>query len=178
MSKSLPSITEKQRQYAYEHCFEKEGYLNKGRVWCLCCGEVFYYIDPDKNEAVCPQCGQKLKIVKSRKEKLDERCYYTIITTMECIQVCRHFVVEKTMRKVNKNISGCQNPYYEIHEVVQNWIDEKGKETIVARSVRNAMNWRAGADWDVNNPMEIRIRRKNYYGYDTSSRYDIGGVCV
>ena len=72
LSKSLPAITEKQRQYAYEHCFEKVGYLNKGRVWCLCCGEVFDNIDPDKNEEVCPQCGQKLKIVKSRKEKFDE----------------------------------------------------------------------------------------------------------
>ena len=42
---------------------------------------------------------------------------------------------------------------------VQNWIDEKGKETIVARSVRNAMNWRAGTDWDIHKPMEIKIRR-------------------
>lgn len=178
LSKRLPAITEKQRKYAYEHCFEKVGYLNKGRVWCLCCGEVFDNIDPDMNEAVCPQCGQKLKIVKSRKEKFDERCYYTIITITEGFQVCRHFIVEKMMRKVNRNIHDCQKPYYEIHEVVQNWIDEKGKETIVARSVRNAMNWRAGSDWDVNKPMEIKIRRKNFYGYDTSSRYDIYGVCV
>lgn len=178
LSKRLPAITEKQRKYAYEHCFEKVGYLNKGRVWCLCCGELFDNIDPDMNEAVCPQCGQKLKIVKSRKEKFDERCYYTIITITEGFQVCRHFIVEKMMRKVNRNIHDCQKPYYEIHEVTQNWIDEKGKETIVARSVRNAMNWRAGSDWDVNKPMEIKIRRKNFYGYDTSSRYDIYGVCV
>ena len=178
LSKRLPAITEKQRQYAYEHCFEKVGYLNKGMVWCLCCGEVFGNIDPDKNEAVCPQCGQKLKVVKSRKEKFDERCYYTIITTTEGFQVCRHFIVEKMMRKVSKNIHDCQKPYYETHEVVQSWIDEKGKETIVARSVRNAMNWRCGSDWDVNKPMEIKIRRKNFYGYDSSSRYDIYGVCV
>lgn len=178
LSNRLPAITEKQRQYAYDHCFEKVGYLNKGRVWCLCCGELFDNIDPDMNISVCPKCGEKLKVVKSRKEKLDERCYYTIITTMEGFQVCRHFVVEKMMRKVNKNIHDCQKPYFEIHEVVQNWIDEKGKETIVARSVRNAMNWRAGSDWDVNKPMEIKIRRKNFYGYDSSSRYDIYGVCV
>ena len=178
LSKSLPAITEKQRQYAYEHCFEKVGYLNKGMVWCLCCGEMFDNIDPDMNVAVCPKCGEKLKVIKSRREKYDERCYYTIITTMEGYQVCRHFIVEKMMRKVSKNIHDCQNPYYETHEVVQNWIDEKGKETIVARSVRNAMNWRAGSDWDVNKPMEIKIRRKNFYGYDSSSRYDIYGVCV
>ena len=38
LSAKLPAITEKQKQWAKDTCFEKIGYYNKGEVWCMNCG--------------------------------------------------------------------------------------------------------------------------------------------
>lgn len=40
LSAKLPAITEKQKQWAKDTCFEKIGYYSKGEVWCMSCGRV------------------------------------------------------------------------------------------------------------------------------------------
>lgn len=122
MSNSMNAVKQaelhKQKQWAFEHCFEDEGYYTKGSVWCLHCGEVFPKTTSELiaslvgEEAVCPKCGRRLKLENCRKAKYKERWYYTIITTIQGFQVCRHFIVEKTMYKTTKYLYGCQEPYY------------------------------------------------------------------
>lgn len=174
LSEKLPAITDKQKQWAFEHCFEDEGYYTKGSVWCLHCGEVFpkttseLIVSLAGDEAVCPKCGRRLKLGNCRKAKYNERWYYTIITTIQGFQVCRHFIVEKTMYKTTKYLYGCQEPYYTIHEAVQNWIDEYGHETVIARPCKPLML--VYDAWKFSKPMEIRSRHRQYYAHD---KYDI-----
>lgn len=180
LSQKLPAITEKQKQWAFEHCFETDGYFTKGSVWCLHCGEVFKRSSSELivslvgDEAVCPKCGRRLKLENSRKAKYHESWYYTILTKIDGFQVCRHFIAEKTMYKVSKHLNTCQDPYYEIHEAVQNWIDENGKETIIARPCKPIMG--CYDVWDFSKPMEIRTRYNSsvYYG----DKYDINGKYI
>ena len=159
----LPPITEKQRQWAFEHCFETDAYHTKGTVWCLRCGEVFekkaseLKVSVNGDQTICPKCGRKLKLQNSRKAKFHEEWYYTIITTFHGFQVCRHFIVIKTMYKVSKHIHACQEPYYGIEEAVQNWIDKNGRETVFARPRKGLSG--CNDRWDFCKPMELREKR-------------------
>lgn len=174
LHEQLPAITEKQKQWAFEHCFETDGYFTKGYVWCLHCGEVFEKTSSELivslagDEAVCPKCGRKLRLENSRKSKYKESWYYTILTAIKGFQVCRHFIVEKTMWKTTKHLHGCGEPYFTINEAVQNWIDENGKETIIARPCKAIMG--VYDAWDFAKPMEIRRAHHNPYAPD---KYDI-----
>lgn len=168
----LPAITEKQKQWAFEHCFENKGYYTKGSVWCLHCGEVFknetseLIVSVVGDKTVCPRCGKVLKLENSRKTTHKESWYYSIITKIEGFQVCRHFIVEKSMRK---NTPGLKKPFYWIAEAVQNWIDENGKETIIARPCKCIP--RVYDAWNFAKPMELRQRGHSYYY--TPDKYDI-----
>lgn len=179
LSGKLPAITDKQKQWAFEHCFEPDGYYTKGSVWCLHCGEVFpkttseLIISIAGDEAVCPKCGRKLRLENSCKSKYKESWYYTILTAIKGFQVCRHFIVEKTMWKVTKHLRGCGEPYFTINEAVQNWIDENGKETIIARPCKAIMG--VYDAWDFAKPMEIRRAHHNTYASD---KYDINAKYI
>ncbi len=173
LSKKLPEITEKQKQWAFEHCFEDDAYYCKGEVWCLHCGERFPHkcstlaIDVLGDAIVCPNCGRNLKLKNCRKTKHKESWYYTILTTFRRFQVCRHFIVEKQIWKVGSNIEA-REPFLSIQEAVQNWIDENGMETIIARPCKNVPH--VYDAWDFSKPMEYRVRKKASY---TPDKYDI-----
>lgn len=151
LSQKLPPLTQRQELWAYDHCFKKKGYLCKGTVWCLHCGAEFKY-DGASGTAVCPDCGKTIKIEKSRKGKDYEKWYYTVIDTAGGFQVCRHFIVHRNC------IRGKKTSYHAV-EVVQNWISENGKETIIARPCSLSFY---NDSWIYTNPMEIR-RPYGYY---------------
>lgn len=126
LSNKLPKITLRQEQWAINNCFDKKGLCTRKEIWCTCCGSVFERAN-NKGQIKCPSCGKLLKLEDSRIRKINKEVYFTILTTAGGFQVCRHFLVHKYIRKGYK-------PLYEINEVVQNWIDENGKETVIARS--------------------------------------------
>ena len=171
LSKKLPEITERQRQWAFEHCFEALGLASKKRVWCLGCGEVFSYEAPTLitamvgSEVTCPHCGRELKLENSRMKNYDEKYYYTIATTIEGFQVFRHFIVAKSMRR---NIAELKRPYFTIHEAVQNWIDDLGRDTIIARPCKPLFY--CDDAWDFTKPMEIRPYR-DVSKYNINARF-------
>lgn len=165
--KKLPNISQKQRIYAEEHCSERIGYKCGDLVWCTQCGCEFEYKNSDLgvtlgigNKLKCPRCGKQLEIKVSQKRKINEKYYFTIATTIGGWQVLRHFLVVKYMVRISKYINGCQQPHYNIQEAVQNWVDETGKEVIIARP--RAMSHFYRDAWVFNKPMEIR---KPYNGY-------------
>lgn len=154
LSTQLPELTEKQKLWAYTHCFEKIGHLCKGFVWCSECGLEFKYdktsdlsieIIGDKHK--CPYCGAILDIKNSRKTQMREKAYFTIISIVGKYQLCRHFLASKCVKKGN-------HPGYDINECVQNWLSPDGKETIRAR-IRNAFTYYVDS-WVFSKPMEIR----------------------
>lgn len=167
LSSRLPEITEKQRQWAYDNCLSAEAWLSRKTAWCTVCGGSFELDTSELSTAlgleatVCPHCGHKLKVKNCRKRKCNESWYYTILTTKEGFQVCRHYVVKRSVRKDG-------DPYMSIAEAVQIWIrGEDGKETIMARPHTISMYL---DNWIYNEPMEIRETCRNPYSPD---RYDI-----
>ena len=171
LSKKLPEITEKQKRWAFEHCFEALGLASKKSVWCLECGEVFSYEAPTLitaivgSEVTCPHCGKELKLENSRMKNYDEKWYYTIATTIEGFQVFRHFIVTKSMRR---DIAELKRPYFTIHEAVQNWIDDLGRDTIIARPCKPLFY--CSDAWDFTKPMEIRPYR-DVSKYNINARF-------
>lgn len=171
----LPPITEKQKQWAFEHCFETDAYYTKGKVWCLHCGKVFekttseLIVEVTSDQAVCPHCGRTLKLQNSRKKKFHDSWYYTIITTFRGFQVCRHFIVDKWISQNCKWDNG--EPHYSIFEVVQNWIDGKGRETVIARPRKGLCG--CNDAWDFFSPMELREKRAGKSMYYSDNAYEI-----
>ena len=162
LSHKLPSVSEKQKQWAYEHCFDKIGLYTKNQVWCLCCGEVYQRRDgmsEAKRYTVCPKCGKRIELIFSRKRTLEEERYFLILNTSKGFQVCRHFLVRKKAYKIQ--VEGCTKINFTINEVQQNWIDEKGKETLIKRS--RMYHSFGGYYWDFGRPMELRGRESNMY---------------
>jgi len=161
LSSKLPAITDKQRQWAMEHCFEKTGYLRKKSIWCTECGHTW---EPDDGPLVnqlcgttCPHCGKLLKIENSRKRKDDTNQYYTIITRFQGFQLLRHFVARKTC-------SVGYPAHYEVNEAIQSWITPEGKHVLMYRSTK--MSFMYIDLWDWNSPLEIRTRSRNQDKYN------------
>lgn len=174
LSATLPPITEKQKRWAFNHCFAKKAFLCKGKAWCSSCGGI---IDADTvsplgvamcgETIICPHCGRKLEVEVSRKQKYNEKWYYTILTTCHGYQVCRNFSVTKFIRRG-------EQPYCDIEEVVQNWITEDGHEEVVARPINAIAGYYD--NWDTGKPMELRDgKRHDPYRPD---KYRIGGAWV
>lgn len=183
LSAKLPTITEKQKQWAKDTCFEKIGYYNKGEVWCMSCGRVHEKaasplgIDLVGDETICPHCGTHLKLKNSRKRKSIESWYFTIATTCKGFQVFRHFIIERSMYKVSENIDGGHEPYFSINEAVQNWITEDGKEYIMARPCKPIPHIYDA--WDFRKPMSIKDSGSGRLRYSYSpDKYDINSEFI
>lgn len=173
LSAALPEITENQKRWAYDHCFERTAFYSKGSAWCSHCGKSFkldgtseLIVEAVGDKTTCPHCGTHLTLKNSRRRKISERWYYTIITTRKGYQVCRHFIAEKFLRMG-------EQPFFEIHEAVQNWIATDGKEEVIARPCRPIMMIYDA--WNFCKPMELRDTRQrvNYNTY-RPDKYKVG----
>lgn len=181
LSAKLPAITAKQQQWAINTCFEKVGYFSNGEVWCSHCGMVHVKTSSELgislvgDETTCPYCGTRLTLKNSRKRKIVESWYFTILTTCKGFQVCRHFIIEKRMQKFGKHIYLCNAPEYTINEAVQNWIAPDGSETIMARPCK-PIPYVYDA-WNFEKPMSIKDRTDIHASYNPD-KYDINAECV
>ena len=174
LSATLSPITEKQKQWAIEHCFSRKAFLCKNNAWCSICGGTIdtthvpsLGADLCGETIVCPHCGKKLKVERSRRKKLSEKYYYTILTTCKGYQVCRNFTA-------SKYITQGEEAFYDFDEVVQNWITGDGHEEVIARPV-NAVSGYYDC-WAMSKPMALRDgKRHDPYRPD---KYRISGAWV
>lgn len=162
LSQQLPPLTTAQSNWARKAIFTHVAYATKQVAWCSDCGAVFAPIDDDKR-CVCPKCGARLKVEHSRKQKLEERYYFTQLSVIGDYQVVRHYQACRYSKKG-------QPTRYAHEEVIQLWLDSRGNKTIVARST----NWmcRSYDGWSWGSPMEIRRIYSDAYGY-ARTRYNI-----
>ena len=151
LSLSLPKITEEQTNYAFMKYFKKYVVLSRKSLYCLECGHVWHPTDSILFSTLlgetCPCCNTKLTLYKRYEGSLLDSYYYSIITSHKGMQVVRMFNVHQYMRKKQK-------ASYSIHEVMQHWIDEKGKT--VSRSISTSSYGWNGIQWSYGSAMEVK----------------------
>lgn len=163
LSSKLPAITEAQIRWGKKHCFPHNAYKCKNEIWCSECGRLWVDITGQKEGYIrCPYCGERLEIKSSRKKKLRQYEYMTIVTAVDKFQVLRHIEIGK------QKSTDMGDMWYHSMEVCQQWITEDRKETVMARPMNMGKN-----AWIYTQPMSIK-NSVDYYGYDC---YSING-CV
>lgn len=168
LSEKLPPLNAHQIEYAKTHIFPMLAYRNKISGWCTHCGsELKFERDSKAKYVVCPHCGQRLQIECNKVRKDKFKAYFTVVTTIGGYQVVRHFFCSKKIRKHS-------SPEYEIDEVVQNWISENGKETIIARSTISFTQFYDY--WNLYSELSIK-NRGGYYSMN-GTRYDIDNTVI
>lgn len=153
LSKRLPKITEPQKRWAYNHCFDHIGKRNaKGIITCLECGHSWYNGDSPLTDTIlgckCPNCATHLNIKSTRQRVFKEIEYFGIITTCGGFQVMRYFHIN-VQRKVGEAAR------YACSEVVQRWLSPNGKEAIVARLRGMSIMYNYDL-WNFGSELEIR----------------------
>ena len=81
-------------------------------------------IEPTEH-CTCPQCGAGLEVITTRARKLQQRQYFTVLTTLGGYQVLRMYSLIACMEKGYQASSS-------IMEIGQYWWDECGRQSIVA----------------------------------------------
>ena len=128
-AKTLPSITNEQKQWAFKNLFEHIGRrLKNGNITCMECGETWqseHQLAESICGCTCPNCQTELTIRDTRKQKFSSIEYFCILTKHKGHQVIRFFYMEQ-YTKVGEAVR------YTSTEVVQRWIAPNGQHTTLA----------------------------------------------
>lgn len=166
LAQKLPKLTERQKAYAYEHCFKHYAHRTKGGlITCMECGHRWkseHRLAENLCGCTCPHCGRKLEVMDTRQRVFTNNEYFSIVTTCNGYQVFRFFYV-KVFKKV------MQPAKYSITEVVQRWISSKGETETFARL--RCMFGLYYDMWSLNSNMELRSQKRLH-------AYNIYGVCT
>ena len=143
----LPTITDKQSQWAYTHLFEHIAKRNtKGEHTCLECGHQWTDTRHKGKTTICPHCGTKLTIHKERQRVFKDIAYYCVLTTFKGYQVIRYFYMEVYRKQGQPIRRFCS-------EVVERWMAPNGKSAVLAR-LRPMSCWYD--TWQFGSDLEIR----------------------
>ncbi|KGL47532.1 PcfJ-like protein [Bacteroides heparinolyticus] len=124
-SKHLHPITKIQKQWAFRECIDHFAYrLPKGNTTCMDCGHS-WKMDIPSEHCTCPQCGAGLQVKETYQRKLQQKQYFTILTTSGGYQVLRMCLLIVGMKKGKQAVSS-------VIEIGQYWWNESGRQTIVA----------------------------------------------
>ena len=124
-SKHLRPITKTQSKWAFRECIDHFAYrLPKGRTTCMDCGHN-WVMDKHRETCTCPRCRAKLQVKETYERKLQEKQYFTILTTCGEFQVLRMFLLVVGMEKGYKAQTS-------IIEIGQYWWNMQGRKAVVA----------------------------------------------
>lgn len=176
LAEKLPEITEKQRQWAFKHCFSNRAVykIRKEEVKCLVCGGAAVYPKErikafaDADEYVCPYCGATSTMERLNRDTVTrERKYFTILTTFRGYQVARTWEVWRC------NYTNQTYASYDLNEVFQIWLTPEGKEVITGRPCgRSPFH----LTWEHHKPLVIHKHNASCNGcYQMEDVYDIAG---
>ena len=124
-SQRLRPITKTQSKWAFHECIGHFAYrLPKGHTTCMDCGHRWIMEKPAQT-CTCPHCGARLQVEETYGRKLQQKQYFTILTTCGTYQVLRMFLIVVGMEK------GCKAKYETI-EIGQYWWNEQGRKIVIA----------------------------------------------
>lgn len=129
LSNNLPVITQQQNNAAFSKCFDKYAVQSRKSIFCLECGNIWKVNDNKKYiNVTCDKCSRKLIVTDKYRNGVNQTDYYQIITSVDKFQIIRMVCITKNMKK-NKECS------FWAHEVMQIFIDEKGKTRSLSKNV-------------------------------------------
>ena len=109
----------------------EEAYACAGKAWCSECAREFD-LPKGATEAVCPHCGKKLKVVKSRRQhEVRDAIYLQELTTCGRWQVIKTYHLE-----VRSDKGYTVGITHYIHKCYEKWINEEGKFVVIARPIK------------------------------------------
>ena len=124
-SKHLCPITKTQSKWAFRECIDHFAYrLPKGRTTCMDCG-YSWIMNKHRETCTCPHCRAKLQVKETYERKLQQKQYFTILTTCGEFQVLRMFLLVVGMEKGYKAQAS-------IIEIGQYWWNMQGRKAVVA----------------------------------------------
>jgi len=124
-SKHLRPITKQQSKWAFRECIDHFSYrLPKGRTTCMDCGHS-WVMNKHRETCTCPHCRAKLQVKETYERKLQQKQYFTILTTCGEFQVLRMFLLIVGMEKGYKAQTS-------IIEIGQYWWNTQGRKAVVA----------------------------------------------
>ena len=145
----LPELTEQQKQYAKDHCFDDVIIESRGRMVCTHCTHSWKLQAADVvEETVCPHCKKVLKVQHNK--AVHKACEYFVVSRkVDDYQAFQFFMIRRNVRK------GVANHWS--NEVGTMFLDMNGKQTFFSRN-RFSMSWIMDAwSWD----SEIELRKSN-----------------
>lgn len=150
-SSRLPELTEKQMEYAKEHCFFKYAFSTKKVCTCMECGGQWAAMENIHTE-ICPYCGAKLKVLFTRKRKDSLRNCFQLIDRVGDIQFIRTF-------ELIKKIELGKSEETRIFEIIRVAYNSMGTRYVIARP--RVMNF--SGDFCLEKPMTLKTG--GYYPY-------------
>ena len=124
-SKHLRPIIKTQSRWAFRECIDHFAYrLPKGRTTCMDCGHS-WIMDKHRETCTCSHCRAKLQVKETYERKLQQKQYFTVLTTSGEYQVLRMYLLIVGMEKGYRAKSS-------VIEIGQYWWSESGQQTIVA----------------------------------------------
>ena len=174
MANQLPPITERQRAYAFAHCFAPLAiyWRRKRQVRCMCCGYTMVWDKPflesfiDVGEYDCPNCNKTMAVQDHSETDRLVRMLFVILTTFRGVQVARAFEVYRDNTQPDVT-------HYGIDEAFQTWLLPDGKEVITGHPLQRSVFSMA---WQFHKPMDIRHHNASTTGaYATDDIYDLAG---
>lgn len=133
LSKKLRAPSASTVAWVKSKVFTNVAYRDGNEVWCSSCGGVFraecspLSTSLEVDISKCPCCGMAVSIKHSKRKKVAEKFYISILSVLSGVQVLRYFLAERYSRR------GCATTSY-LREAVQVWVSEDFKEVILARS--------------------------------------------
>ena len=125
LSTRLCPITKAQRQWAFRECIDHFAFrLPKGRTTCMDCG-YSWTLEQPIDTCTCPQCRARLQVKTTRARKLQQKQYFTVLTTCCEYQVLRMFLLVVGMEK------GCR-AQSSVIEIGHYWWNDAGRQALVA----------------------------------------------
>lgn len=123
-SEKLPAISKTQMKWAFRECIDHYAHrLPKGRTTCMDCGHNWLMAE-QTDHCTCPSCGAKLEVKLSYVRKVQQKQYFTVLTTSGVYQVLRMFLLVVEMEK------GCK-AVPQVIEIGQYWWNGQGKMAVV-----------------------------------------------
>ena len=124
-STRLCPITKAQHQWAFRECIDHFAFrLPKGRTTCMDCG-YSWTLEQPIDTCTCPQCRARLQVKTTRARKLQQKQYFTLLTTCGEYQVLRMFLLVAEMEK------GCR-AQSSVIEIGHYWWNDAGRQALVA----------------------------------------------